>query len=574
MIATGAPDQQLQRILESVEKVVDSIDVFRISKATVSDSTVTITLVVSTSEFVAGDEGLPVQRFEKLAITFDRSFPYSVPRATVDHWRWVGFPHVLQGTVLCLFLDPATEWDPGTGAAGFLARLWDWLATAMPGEFDPATSLYHPVGGVLHRTPGASTVVVDKALPFDGSTLRFQRIALQRKSPYRIDVAAWHRDKTLAGIHTGLLVVLPQMLPFGAGHHLSTLITIVGQQQSNGARKKLLKKLRQTAADLKLNEPLQIVFAVPNQAQSGDSRLHLIAASIAHQNIEATLEASSSHRSGQPAPEGEPAVEWLYVDDVREAIHVRRDAERPTDAFAGLSIEMWGCGALGSWLAELLIRANIARIVLRDPGIVTKGLLVRQNYTELDVGRPKAEALADRLLAINNNLDVRSVVGGCEGALVNPEPCDLIIDATVNTRVASMIEACQKAGELAAPIVQIATDNDTATLGIITICQPKSGHSTNDVDEALRTRCTNDANLTPFMTFWDHDSTPPLTPSQGCSVPTFRGSSADAAAVAADGISLIATALRRRLSGGYLFATSHSNRSLPGQTHVGLDVVA
>ena len=99
--------------------------------------------------------------------------------------------------------------------------------------------------------------------------------------------------------------------------------------------------------------------------------------------------------------EDEPELEWLYVDDVRHGVHTRRDSDRPVDAFQGRSIELWGCGALGSWIAEFLVRAGVAEITLRDPGRVTKGLLVRQNYTELDVGRPKAEALADRLRTLD-----------------------------------------------------------------------------------------------------------------------------------------------------------------------------
>jgi len=515
MISTKETDKQLVRVRESFAQVVETVDVFEISGVTVSGETIAIELVVDTSGFSPGPGGLPVQPLERLRVTCHRSFPYSLPTAAVEHWRWLGFPHVLQGTVLCLYLDPATEWDPLDGAAGFLARLWDWFATAIAGDFDPATALYHPVGGVVHRTPGAPTLVVEKELPFDSSSLHFQRIELRRRSPYRIDVASWHRDTKLRGTYTGVLVVLPEMLPGGAGHYLSMLTTVAGIQQSNGARKKLLKKLRQVAAELKNDDPLQIVFAVPNPARSDDSRLHLIAASIANQDVEDCLNAATAHRRGQTPPADEPAMDWLYVDDVRDAIHVRRDRERPTDAFTGLSVELWGCGALGSWLAELLVRANVRRIVLRDPAIVTKGLLVRQNYTELDVGRTKVEALADRLLAINSSLDVQTFAEGCESALTAPAACDLIIDATVNTRIATLIATGQTSGILTAPLVQVATDNDSATLGIVTISQPACGYSTNDVDEGLRTKCTNDPELSPFMTFWDHESTPPLTPNQG-----------------------------------------------------------
>lgn len=44
-------------------------------------------------------------------------------------------------------------------------RLWQWLADAAAGRFDPDTALYHPVGGILHHTPGAPTVVVREPVP-------------------------------------------------------------------------------------------------------------------------------------------------------------------------------------------------------------------------------------------------------------------------------------------------------------------------------------------------------------------------------------------------------------------------
>ena len=64
---------------------------------------------------------------------------------------------------------------------------------------------------------------------------------------------------------------------------------------------------------------------------------------------------------------------------------------RPAAGLLGSTVEIWGCGGLGSWIAELVVRANPKKVVLRDTGLVHRGHLVRQNYTELDVGGPKGE---------------------------------------------------------------------------------------------------------------------------------------------------------------------------------------
>ena len=368
----------------------------------------------------------------------------------------------------------------------------------------------------------------------------------------------------------GLLVVLPEMLPFGAGCRLSDLTAIVGLQQSNGARKRLLRKLRQTLGSLGPSDPLQIIIAVPNPANEGPGRFHLIACHLDNDHIQHCMTAAAERRPEDPPSPDEPEVVWLYVDDQRPGLSVRRDTGQPLQHFREKSVELWGCGGLGSWIAESLVRAGISQITLRDPGYVTQGLLVRQNHTELDVGRPKVEALADRLRSINSKLDVRPKHGICERALSESLDCDVAIDATVSTSVATAIEIAQKDGSLQAPLVQIATDNETASLGILTIYQAQSGHTTNDIDHAVRERAETESDLAPFLGFWNQQP-PPLTPTLGCSVPTFRGSGADLSAIVSTGLNLAAHALARSLSGGYLFAFPHSPHHVPSLTDIAVN---
>ena len=42
------------------------------------------------------------------------------PSVETDHTRFLGFPHVLQGQRLCIYLDPSREWRPADGMAGLL----------------------------------------------------------------------------------------------------------------------------------------------------------------------------------------------------------------------------------------------------------------------------------------------------------------------------------------------------------------------------------------------------------------------------------------------------------------------
>jgi tRNA A37 threonylcarbamoyladenosine dehydratase len=99
------------------------------------------------------------------------------------------------------------------------------------------------------------------------------------------------------------------------------------------------------------------------------------------------------------------------MSDEREAVTTRRDISRPVNGFLGKSVHVWGCGGLGSWIAEFVVRAGAREITVCDPGIVTGGLLVRQNYTEAGIGDTKAQALARRLREIRDDITVHVADG-------------------------------------------------------------------------------------------------------------------------------------------------------------------
>ena len=82
---------------------------------------------------------------------------------------------------------------------------------------------------------------------------------------------------------------------------------------------------------------------------------------------------------------------------------------------------MWGCGGLGSWIAEFVARAGAAHITVCDPEVITGGLLVRQNYVEKDIRRSKADALAARLRALRDDLTVTVAEG-----LLPDDPSDFV----------------------------------------------------------------------------------------------------------------------------------------------------
>ena len=78
-----------------------------------------------------------------------------------------------------------------------------------------------------------------------------------------------------------------------------------------------------------------------------------------------------------------------------------RNVPGTTEKLQRATVGIAGCGGLGSNAAMLLARAGVGRLILADPDAVELSNLNRQHYFRSDVGRPKVEALADHLRAVD-----------------------------------------------------------------------------------------------------------------------------------------------------------------------------
>ena len=68
---------------------------------------------------------------------------------------------------------------------------------------------------------------------------------------------------------------------------------------------------------------------------------------------------------------------------------------------------VFGVGGVGSWCAESLVRSGITHLTIVDSDAVCESNINRQLMaTTLTVGRPKVEALKERLLSINPDADI------------------------------------------------------------------------------------------------------------------------------------------------------------------------
>jgi hypothetical protein len=561
---TGWQKQLLAELKELAQQRADDIQVRGRAKLD-ADSDAVLRITLRTAGIPHHEGGLKLQDTEEFILRL-RPSPYSLPAIDVDHIRFLGYPHVLAGQRLCIYLDPSREWQPTLGVAGLLTRLWDWLVDAAAGNFDASTAMYHAVGGVLHRAHGTPMIVVREP----GPAKRQQAARLLARSTHRYDLTY---SRGPAGYRTPVFT-LATALPFGAASTFALLLALLddpymdrldGRAPRTAAQSPaFLTTLLASAVRNQDDTEQYFVLAVPHPAGGPP---HLLGGRLPAPTANALRRIAHQHGVGvvlDPAKiNTEIPIEWCTMSDERPEVTTRRDDGRPVNGFRRKAVHIWGCGGLGSWIAEFVARAGADEITVCDPGTITGGLLVRQNYVEDDIGLSKAEALARRLRAIRDDLTVTVTEGNLPEDHTSCLAADLIIDATVNNGITSCLEALTTSPDRRALVAQVATDARSGTLGIAVLCAADdAGLTVSEIDQDAGRTVQCDSGLELYHTLWqepgDDDE---LIPTRGCSVPTFHGSAADLAAVAATLVNLLGSHLQQpdpAVSGTHLIALPHA----------------
>jgi len=114
-----------------------------------------------------------------------------------------------------------------------------------------------------------------------------------------------------------------------------------------------------------------------------------------------------------------------------------------------------GCGGLGSNAAAMLVRCGVGRLTLIDFDVVEESNLNRQLFFADQVGRPKTAALAETLLRIYPDVELRvhqlcvtaeNLAGLVDGA-------DVIIEAVDRAEIKALIANTVLSGLLGTPLV-------------------------------------------------------------------------------------------------------------------------
>ncbi|WP_038030397.1 HesA/MoeB/ThiF family protein [Thermonema rossianum] len=108
---------------------------------------------------------------------------------------------------------------------------------------------------------------------------------------------------------------------------------------------------------------------------------------------------------------------YLYIEPEEQA------------RLATCRVLLGGCG-IGSNIAECALRLGFERLRLVDGDTVSLSNLNRQNYTQQDIGRLKAETLAKRLRAIHPQASIEAISAFIDKN--NMEDCLQGVDIAVN----------------------------------------------------------------------------------------------------------------------------------------------
>src|SRR5215510_6239630 len=116
-------------------------------------------------------------------------------------------------------------------------------------------------------------------------------------------------------------------------------------------------------------------------------------------------------------------------------------------------VTLCGCGALGTVLANVLVRAGVGHVRIVDRDFIEPSNLQRQVlFDEHDVAEnlPKAEAAARKLGAINSSVYVEPVVTDVDRTNIMElvQDADVILDGTDNFEIRYLInDAAVKLGK-------------------------------------------------------------------------------------------------------------------------------
>lgn len=530
--------------------------------------------------------GLDLREREDFILLVPPDFPFDFPTLIITDKRFAGFPHVVWSTWICLY-QTALEWNPADGLYGFFDRLKDWLAKAALGELDP-------VGGPLdppHYVYDSSKLpfVVRANVPVAAGKEWIGFAELQTYSN-RVELVGWSDLATgwAQGRTPALAVFLPQPLPIDFPKLGGDLLRELMKQGVD--RHRFLSFLAAASVLTRKGEPVYLVVGVPmRRAPDGAPAVH-----IAVWATDELFADSARLALGEPTDGVElrrlteefadklfafferEAISWCRVLEDRDEIVVRRDATSAGAWFAGKKILVVGCGALGSWAAEMIARTRPQLMHLVDNDIVKPGLLARQDYELNDLASNKAEALADRLRAVVMGPTIHGYRREAH-AFVTEDPArfrsyDVVLDCTASNVFQMKLERdWPTLGDDTPCVISMVVDAK-AKRCLCVVTPRKSRGGVWHAYVGLKWRlCLEPGSRDIVSAFYSDSAAKELfQPEPGCSDLTFSGSTPDVCTLVSTALNLALASVESAAPVGIAFSAQSPSRVAGPVNHVSL----
>lgn len=568
-----------RQALEELQRIASINDSLQIVRQWHQPPNLVVDISLDCSNLEAVEGGFPIMVRERFLLEVPPQFPFKIPSVCTPHTRWAGKEHVQWRRHLCLYLSPAIEWNPSDGMAGFIERLVLWVERAAAGELDAVGEPLHPP--VAYPNAEAGFVVVRADAPRATEDTPWLGIGLlQVVTDGRSDLVGWRSlteewpeglDEARAAAGVGsevnnmalaFAIMLPRPIAFEYPRTADELINALGD---HGLGSEVVLGMLGVVAGINdrlsdddqagSSSPLYLLVGTPSRGVAGSSerqthlaawRLSAIGTTIAKLVPKRHSDVPELAQIGRRVLEiGEDwlksaTMSWARVFEMRPELVTARDVASPAAWLLGKSVLVLGAGALGGPIAEACVRARASRVVVADKGIVHPGILVRQPYEDADIGEAKAVALAERLGRIDPRVQVQPWVGDVVTDLFHdasqPPGFDLVIDATADRTVRSVIERRRAADEGSWPtLVSVLVGHD-ATRGIGAISRAGASGGPADVLRRLGLKARAEVGGTLSDVVDDFFPDPPrddlFQPEPGCSDVTFTGSAADVTGLA------------------------------------------
>lgn len=503
------------------------------------DGYIWIHLSLRTKHYRVGN-GLAFRDRERISLHVGPDFPFNKPEIHFRHKRFIGAPHVQWGSSICLYQSPETEYDPSDGMFGFFDRVHQWMRAAGEGQLDPDDVPLHPP---VAYTRSATKFVVRADTPsqvgHDG--IWVGHADLRRIRGDRFDLIGWTHLAESVDLNLdhpiAAAVFFDKPLAFEYPKKVNDLIDLMkGAGLSVRSLYCLLSIISMVGAE---GEAAYFILGAPMRRKAANEPLrpHVTVWEIEPDTVK-TLRTMARSQEQFEALRGELAkwmvdanVRWCEVLEDRSEIVQRRDGGTLLEILSGKRVLLLGCGAIGSAVAEMVLRSGATRLHLVDNGLVKPGILVRQRYTDSDIGVAKARALQGHLQAIGFECEVtEKTYDLADRALTRFDfsEWDLVIDTTASASVSHRIEEELKGQRLPIPMLSLSV-SAAAENGSVLVKMPRHGGGPHHIARQAKLEAfAKNAGHSLVKSFWPElETVKVFQPEPGCSDPTFRGSAAD-----------------------------------------------